>query len=276
MTAIAIWRDETLRLPMLWAAADSKISSTSSGPLMEDGVKLLSLPIVSRAANQDGFFSTISYAHSVGYCFAGSTLMGQNGYLALAALLTNLVAPATYVPSMQHVAEYINRYLCHTFDDFKTSVGHNAMFEAAIFGHCGHTNGLRAFHLEPRLNDAGIWTLVCSEADAIEPHHPLYLGVDKIRMMERFENATGSAAPGRPVSRMPRYVIEDCIVDESLPSIGGDLQLAMASSFGFRALPLIKPRISGEAKAFVSYLGRELTPELAHLGEALVGGTAVI
>ncbi|HET9359883.1 MAG TPA: hypothetical protein VFO58_09035 [Vicinamibacterales bacterium] len=277
MTAIAIWlNDEEPKHPTLWIVADSRISGASAAPLIEDGAKIFSLPVVCRAPGQDGFFSRISYTHSFGYCFAGSTLMGQNAYLALVPLLGNLAARADYVPSMADVASYVHRYLLHTFDDFKSKVGESAMFEVAIFGHCGRTNRLTAFHVEPGRDEAGTWTLKCSEREDIQVGHPLYLGADKSRMMERFAAALGSAAPGRPLSRMPRYVIQDCISDESLPSIGGDVQLGIANSFGFRALALVKPRVYGKPEAYISYLGRELTPDLAQLGEALVAGPAMV
>jgi|SRR5688572_29582001 len=275
MTAIAIWpNDEEPQHPTLWIAADSRISGVDAVPLLQDGAKIFSLPIVCRAPGPNGFFSRVSYAHSFGYCFAGSTLMGQNAYLALVPLLGNLVVRADYVPAMADVASYVHRYLLHTFDDFKARVGERAMFEAAIFGYCGRTNRLTAFHIEPSL-DEGIWTLKCFERADITVGHPFYLGVEKTHMMARFAAAVGSVAPGRPLSRMPRHVIQDCISEESFSSIGGDVQLGIADSFGFRAFALVKPRVYGRPEAYISYLGRELTPDLMQVGEALVGGPAL-
>jgi len=276
MTAIAIWvNDEAPKHPTMWVAADSRISCADASALIEDGAKIFPLPIVCRAPGQDGFFSRISYTHSFGYCFAGSTLIGQNAFLALAPLLGSLAVETDYVPSMADVAAYMHRYLLHTFDDFKARVGKGALFEAAVFGHCGCTNRLTAFHIEPSV-EAGIVTLKCSERIDTTPGRPLYLGAEKPNLTERFAAAVDSAAPGRPLYRMPRYVIQDCISEESFSSIGGDVQMGIADSLGFRTLALCKPRVYGKPEAYISYLGRELTPDLQRVGEALVAPPAMV
>lgn len=179
--------------------------------MIEDGAKLFSLPVICRAPDAGGFLSRITYAHSFGYCFAGSPLMGQNAYLGVVPLLANLVVVCQdYVPSAADVADYVHRYLLHTFDDFKAIAGKDAMFEVAMFGYCSRTKGLKAFHIEPTL-EGGVWTLRCSERADLTVDRPLYLGSEKPVMMQPFASAIGSAAPGRPLSRMPRHVIEDCI-----------------------------------------------------------------
>jgi hypothetical protein len=276
MTAIAIWlNNESPQSPGLWVVADSLISSAGSTPLLEDGAKIFALPVVCRVPGREGFFTYVNYVHSFGYCFAGSTLMGQNAYLALLPLLGNLVVRSGYVPSLADVARYVHAYLLRTFDDFKGRAGEGAMFEAALFGYCHRTRLLSAFHIEPRLENR-MWTLACTERPDIRSGHLLYLGDEKDRMKDSFATASASEeVPGRPLSRMPRHVIQDCIRDESFPSIGGDLQLGIADAYGFRPFALVKPRVEGAPAAYVSYLGRELTADLAFVGEAKVGGPAI-
>lgn len=75
-----------------------------------------------------------------------------------------------------------------------------------------------------------------------------------------------AASAGRPLSRAPRYVIQDHINDEAFPTIGGDLQLGIADKLGFRAFARCKPSSAGPA--IISYLGRELTPDLLYVGKA--------
>jgi len=174
------------------------------------------------------------------------------------------------------VARYIHAYLSRTFDDFKGTAGQTSLFEVALFGHCHRAKRLSAFHFRPRL-EAGILTLACTERADIVDGHLLYLGAEEARMQERFAAATASGSmPGRPLSRMPRYVIQDCILDDTFPTIGGDLQLGIADSFGFRPFKIVKPRVVGRREAYESYLGRELTADLAVVGEALVGGQALV
>ncbi|AWB34717.1 hypothetical protein [Orrella marina] len=277
MTAIAIWfNNESQEHPTLWVAADSRISASQTGRvLLEDGAKIFPLQIVCREPGADGFFSNLSYFHSVGFCFAGNTLMGQNAYLSLAPLLSNLISPTGYVPSMADIARYVHTYLQRTFDDYKSRVGKHAIFEAALFGYCHSIKALAIIHFRPQMSD-GMCVLGASTKNVMRTGEFQYLGDKNELMTKRLSEAlSGVPAPGRPISRMPRYVIQDCIDDESLPSIGGDLQLGIASSFGFQPLALCKPRIVGQPEAFLSYLGRELTTELLHVGEARVGFPAL-
>ena len=88
--------------------------------------------------------------------------------------------------------------------------------------------------------------------------------------------AFAAASSGRRLSRIPRYVIQDKINDEAFPTIGGDLQLGIADKYGFRAFALCKPVVTGQPPALISYLGRELTTDLMHVGRALVGSQAMV
>lgn len=278
MTAIAIWlNNESQEHPTLWVAADTRISaSPTERILLEDGAKIFPLQIVCREPGANGFFSKVSYFHSIGFCFAGNTLMGQNAYLSLAPLLSNLISPAGYAPSMADIAQYVHTYLQLTFDDYKGRVGEHAIFEAALFGYCHSIKALAIVHFMPQISD-GMCVLGASTKNGMQTGEFQYLGDKKELMTRRLSEAlSGVSSPGRPISRMPRYVIQDCIDDESLPSIGGDLQLGIASSFGFQPLTLCKPRIVGQPEAFLSYLGRELTTELSYVGEARVGCPAIV
>ena len=274
MTAITIWcNHEVKNNPTLWVAADSRVSGVSNSVLIEDGAKIFSLPVVCRAPGSEGFFSEVSYAHSYGYCFAGSTLMGQNAYLGLVPLLGNLISVHGYVPSITDVGKYVHSYLRHTFDDYKFRVSQKAFFEVALFGYCCHSKTLSAFHFYPQLDEEGIYTMVCSEYLNMKDRSFIYLGDEKTQINERLMVAlAGASVPGRPISRIPRHVIQDCIDDESFPSIGGDIQLGIADVFGFRLYALCKPRVVGQGAAYFSYLGRELSEVLTSVGEAKFGG----
>ena len=95
MTAIVIWlNDENPQLPSLWVASDSRVSKSKDSRLIDDATKIFALPVVCRSASQNGFFTDITYYHTYGYCFAGSTLLGQNTFLALMPLLSNLITLA--------------------------------------------------------------------------------------------------------------------------------------------------------------------------------------
>ena len=124
--------------------------------------------------------------------------------------------------------------------------------------------------------EADTLVLTCLEWN-VSSGSTLYLGDEKAKMEARLVAAyQGESLPGRPLSRIPRYVIQDSVLDDSFPTIGGDIQLGVADSLGFRAFALCKPRVVGQPQAVISYLGRELTPELMQVGEAFVAGPAMV
>src|SRR5690348_11601459 len=136
MTAIAIWRnDEIAGNPSLWATADSLVSGPQKEQLIGDAVKIFPLPIICRRPGPTGFFSEPYFVHTLGYCFAGSTLMGQNSYLGLTPLLSNIISTNSYLPSMRDIASHILAYLQRTFDDYKAVAAANSLFQVALFGH---------------------------------------------------------------------------------------------------------------------------------------------
>jgi hypothetical protein len=269
MTAIAIWRnDEVEGSPSLWAAADSRVSNGNGHLLIADAAKIFSLPIICRRPGPDGFFNQVYFVHTLGYCFAGSTLMGQNTYLGLVPLLSNLVSPTEYIPSIQDIARQILAYLKATFADYGL-IG-RSIFEVAVFGFCHKTQQLEIVLFRPELVQ-NVYEIRVEAHQNLRTHDFVYLGDKKTELSDEIANAfSGEAVPGRPISRAPRFVIEDRIASDKSPTIGGDLQLAIADRFGLRPFALAKPRVVGQPAAYMSYLGRELTDDLTTVGEARV------
>lgn len=278
MTAIAIWcNKEVADNPAVWVAADCRTSQTSSSAsiLIDDTAKVLSLPVVCKCPGTDGFFDKVSYATSLGYCFAGSTLFGQNIFLSLSALLSNISADPGYKPSLSDIASYTHRYLSRSFNAFRFYAGSRSIFEIALFGWCPVTEQLSVYVYRPELQDqlyqAKMWSY-----EGLEDREFIYLGCEKEHMKEAIAKGfSGSETPGRPLSRIPRYVIQDHMDNEAFPSIGGGIQMGIANKFGFQPLMLCLPFAFGNPKAYLSYLGQELEEDLAYVGDARVGGLAI-
>lgn len=276
MTAIAIWcNHEVANNPSLWIAADSRITSSNS-VLVEDGAKIFPLQVICRSPDTTGMFTKICHAHSYGYCFAGSTLMGQNSYLGLTPILGNLITLTGQYPSLGEVADYTHKYLQKTFEEYAFHVGGNAAFEVCLFGYCPQTNSLSAHHFHPIMNSLGLVEIGRTDAINMKDKDFLYLGDEKPTMKNRIDDAfKGQTVPGRPLSRIPKHIILDCIADENLPTIGGNLQLGIADEFGFRPYAICRPIVPGEPGAYISYLGKNLSGDMAQVGPAIVGGPAM-
>ncbi len=274
MTALAIWcNHETPGHPALWAAADSRITTRERSPLVEDAVKIMSLPVIARAPGLGGF-TEIYYTHTIGYGFAGSSLMGQNAYLALVPLLSNLISDVRRIPFLADIARYIETFLNRVFERPKAR-GKEACFEVVLFGYCSCRNAPAIYHFEPtKTSNGAIMRMTAHEN--LKDQDFVYLGTDRGRMEEAIRTAfAGPGAPGRRVSRAPRYVISDRINDYSCPAIGGDLQLAIADRWGCRPLALAKPRVEGHPEAYLSYLGYELDKDMLRIGEVGIGLTGM-
>lgn len=278
MTAIAIWcNHEVPNNAALWVAADSRVSASNGSILIEDGAKIFGLPVVCRSPGDDGFFSRVYHEHTYGYCFAGSTLMGQNTLLSITPLFSNLISTNSYVPSLSDIAQHALAHFRRSFDEYKQRMGQNAIFEAAVFGYCHKEQCLSAFHFSPKIGSDGIVHVELIPHKSMKDKQFIYLGDEKKVMRARIEEAfSRETVPGRAVTRIPRYVIQDSIDDDTFGSIGGDIQLAIADRFGFRPFTLCKPRVPGQPEAYMSHLGRELTPDIAQVGEAMVGMNGMV
>ena len=282
MTAIAIWLNNETKSPALWAVAYTMVSSHNQHQLTHnqhqligDAVKIWSLPIVCRRPDQDGCFSDTYFTQTLGYSFAGSTLMGQNAYLGLSPLLSNIISPSGYIPYLNDIACQIRAYLSQTFDAYKPVAAYNSLFEVALFGHCPRNNRLEiyCFRTKPEM---GEYKLVMTAHQNLQEHDFVYLGDDPLSLKGEIKNAfAAEPSPGRMKSRAPRQVLAEHIASKNSPTIGGDLQLAIVDKWGFRPYALGKPRVHGQPAAYFSYLGYELTEELITVGEARVSLTAM-
>jgi len=269
MTAIAIWRnDEVAANPSLWVVADSKVSGSGGQLLIGDAVKVMSLPIICRRPGADGFFSDAYFVHTLGYCFAGSTLMGQNTYLGLSMLLSNLMSTTSYIPSIEDIAHQILAYLKVSFRDYSSIAAEQSLFETALFGYCHWTRRLEIFVFSPKLAE-GVFEVSIKAFQDLHTHDFVYLGDYKAALQQEISEAfAGEDVPGRPIAHAPRFVIQDRIASDESPTIGGDLQLAIADRFGLQPYALCKPYVVGQPAAYFSFLGREQTSDLTSVGEA--------
>lgn len=272
MTSIVVWPNfELPQAPSLWVVGDTLVSSAGK-PLIGEAAKIFSLPVICRAPDLQGFFSEEYFSHSLGYCFAGSTLMGQNSYLALAPLLSNLISASRYVPSMMDIAEFTMRHLERAYNQYKVQAATRAAFEVCLCGWCYRENSLEAWHFYPELGD-GEMRMTSTRYTSMAFGDFIYLGSHKDHASRLLKEAFAQPSePGASSQRAPRRIVQNLIDDETYSEIGGDQQLAIANQHGFQAYTLLRPKAPGSPEAFMSYLGVELSVENSSVGEARVGG----
>ena len=162
------------------------------------------------------------------------------------------------IPSLEDVSGYIFNYLNIIFEKYKTP------FETALFGWCPIKNKYYIFHYHPEQDEKHKEIQVKKIRKEIfkeiftdlKKKDFVYLGCHRENIKSKIQAAfNGNDIPGRPLSRIPRYIIEDYIQDDNYPEIGGNLQLGIANKYGFKPFVLCKPRNIGQPDAYLSYLG---------------------
>src|SRR5690606_16834432 len=144
--------------------------------------------------------------------------IGQNAYLTLQPLLGNLIAAEGHIPAFADIAQYVGNYLAHIFEENKVR---GTVFEIAIFGYCFRTGAYSTYHFRTKVV-GGIVKLICKQHLNMQENNYVYLGDEREKMEELLSGGfLTESVPGRQNSRMPRHIIEGCIADESLPTIGG-------------------------------------------------------
>ncbi len=211
MTAVVVWKEvPPSGDPFLWVAADSLVSDSSGKQLLGDAAKVFTLTVEIRTPDPNGFFGVNSFRHSLGYAFAGSTLVGQNSYLAINPLLASLVSSQAYIPSFDEISDFIHRYLATTYDDLKLTLAERANFAVLVFGWCPRDCELRCTRFVLASNQNNGSTVASERVDFALPTSFAYIG-DQVK--EASELITTGfeepEKPGFPTARAPRRILEN-------------------------------------------------------------------
>jgi len=90
MTLVATWYAlEKGVQPSIWSIADTKISNGATALTLE-GAKIFELQVACK--NLSSNWGAVEYRTSLGFSYAGSSLVGLNTYAMLSSVLTNLAA----------------------------------------------------------------------------------------------------------------------------------------------------------------------------------------
>ncbi|SFT61499.1 hypothetical protein SAMN05444141_102309 [Pseudovibrio denitrificans] len=256
MTAVAIWYNEIGK--GVWAVSDTLLSkSDGAGELIKDASKVLPLTVARRqvtSQDKDIEWSAIRYGPELGFCFAGSSLVAQNIYLALVPLLGNVKTfSEDFVPKLASVAEYVFSYSCERWEDYKYTLGEAGLFELGLFGYCLVEKKFSVYLIRFEKSD-GVYELKLHAHENLKDNDFFYLGDQREKVEELIgkEFASGGK-PGRPVDRAPKNVLGDLINDPNWETIGGGMQLAISTSLGLEMYATCT-----KLGSQITYLGRPL------------------
>lgn len=235
MTLIVAWRQgSTLRV-----VADTRIASpTSSGALIltDHGPKILITPIVA----YDKSNSRRQEYPSVGFAFAGSTLIGQTVHAISSTCLQNLSGDVgKAAPALKEVADLYLKCMVTCTKEMVGMQGKYPPLEAFLFGYCTTLKELLIYHLrtviegdEVRIRHDGFFV---NEDDAY------HIGSGVPKFCEIFEEYR---ARNEPLSPLENF--ELVLSGNKVSSVGGSHQYAVVTPTGVSLVPSLV-KVDGES-----------------------------
>lgn len=238
MTAIACWinREEH---ESVWAVSDSKITQQGS-TLINYCPKLFSIP-VSVIRSTDRFRIHPQKIFEFGFGFAGSTMIGINVKEMLAVSLSQLnevsnsnlehEIPSEMYPSLEEIAELTKsiaeKYMCDLGQSFPRLV----QTEMVIFGFCKRTRTHKIIKLNNTPSTPNILTI--EDYEHLTSGEPVLLG-DQQEAFHEYINTTRLRFTSETINwwRAPFIALNNWINNNTVNTIGGYIQLSIASEFG--------------------------------------------
>lgn len=247
MTSIICWNNKNEDwYPGLWAVADSRVSS-GAGIMTDSLQKLFVLPV---NIYQGEAVVTRERSHKildVCYGFAGSTLIGTSVKDILALCLDNLTEVSYYdesgdlpmsieerTPSIEEIAKLTQKIA----QKFLMALGafdpNKASCEIVVFGFCKKHNDTKIYVLK---NSPKQRAEVGFEEKRISEGEYVILGDRKEDVRKEIERKNVTCTGEQYwKSRAPIIALQQIIKDSALSTIGGHVQICMATKLASRTM----------------------------------------
>lgn len=260
MTIVALWYRE--RYGELWCGSDTRVTGADAA-LTDAAPKILPVPILCHRQIEGPKFEVV-HRHSLGFAFAGSTLAAVSSHALVAACTQNLLVESEDAcpVAIEAIAELARTIGETTIRDMSNRQNRDVVFEALIFGFCSVARAYRGFAVVPNKMD-GTLRMVMGEL-LLGPDRFHLLGSGKQAFLQL--HATLSATHSDPGVLTTLAALVQGGVQQD---VGGHVQIGVASSDGFRLLPVIEPG-DGPGRRSVSFLGWDLANGL-RVGGCRVG-----
>ena len=211
-------------------ASDSRLTIATNS-YADVGIKVLALPYrILEPSNADTDFDRpVAFKGELGLCFAGSAVNSLMIKESVATLLLELqYAPGYTDVSLEGICKFIfTAYKAISKQICETAVGRNGVADFIICGHCQISDTPRAFKFATDLSN----THSLNEVLLNSEHEFLGSGASHID--------AGKEAPH------PLYyfrVLRDVISDDSVPSVGGNIQYGVLHGNAFKTYGIVELR----------------------------------
>jgi hypothetical protein len=273
MTIVAVWYEPGDNA--VWAVSDTRISKNGSGAttLTDGAAKILPISVRCFRPAADGFFTAPTFATSLGFAYAGSSLSALMSYTVANTCFQNLIAVGDVSPpSLAQIAEKVRdigtKYMREVLDRNDRKEG---QFECFVFGQCPVEQRFQAFKLTPRLSRVSFDVSV-DAAPLADPEYVGLLGGQTAQV----QGAIIGARQGGYVTRTPKWVIQGLVASETISGVGGSLQIGIATLSGFRLYSWVHPVVCGKPQAVQTLLGFDVDAEVGAVGAYRVGMVSMV
>ena len=223
MTCIVGWLNiEKEKKDTIWVLGDTKISSPGGeNTLTLEGSKVLSVPIRVKDLRVITPFQPAYYQNTLGFAFAGSSLVAYNSYNTICSLLAN-IGGGGELPTLEDISIKCGKVISF----YTKTIG--ATCEVFITGMCPEKKEIQLFMAKPKL----IKGVIEVEVYRLGFDHPQFylLGNNKKEIEEIIAQKVEELAKNNENHcRAPFHALREIIAKQMFPSIGGYLQLGVVN-----------------------------------------------
>ncbi|MEO3404146.1 hypothetical protein AAFN85_09595 [Mucilaginibacter sp. CAU 1740] len=226
MTLVATWVNlEPGIAPSIWTAADTKISDGKE-TIMLEGSKVFELPLSCRTLGGSSY-GNVYYKTSLGFSYAGSSMIGLNTYATLCSVLSNLGSGPPNLPD--HIS-IVNK----AKDILKVyTISVQSYAEISIWGFCPITH-LPFIGVVSAVKTTEVVYTVEIKYGYEDQLYCSLIGSHKSEVNSEIAARCAMLANSKSHDywRTPIKVLRDVIKQNSYEEIGGNIQLAIIPSNG--------------------------------------------
>lgn len=264
MTLLALWyrkeKDD------IYAIADSRLSD-KNGTVIDSAPKFTIANVICYTPGKKNEYSNIALNRQIIIGYTGSSTIACSSILTAQAYLSNLaLRKGGASPRMSDIAEMIRKIIEYNISQAWLLWQEKSICEIIMFGFLPSDREFKACVIKANPNKSKLSVVFLENikdelyAFGSYANHFLDNIQDKMRNTGNFS---------------PFELLEKAISDDKHCSIGGHIQVAIATKSNAMLPHVIHPRLDrGEFEADVTFLGRDVS-EIGPVGDCLVGLTAV-
>lgn len=220
MTLCIAWKDDT----NIHFASDSRITFGGSGHA-DVGIKVLSIPVkIYTAVDAMTGHKALIYDHSIGMCFAGSTV---NAYIvkeSIHEVLQHLQSTGFTDFSMNGIAKLVSEFFQHTTRKICEAINGQGLATFFLGGFCPSAKSIRVFKFEI---DSSVFPIASKYNEVLMVNGRELIG-------------TGVSTAQQILSQQPSTnmfsLLKRVIEDPTVPSVGGNIQYGDFENGDFQVL----------------------------------------